>query len=154
MRKLLSMLVAVGALAVPATATADPGNGAQHFEEVFCETNPDYATACFNQQFVVNRTENENNISMFVHLQYQFSFTGLGQNVGCSRSTDGSAKQHVLFKKDTQEAQVEHYRYQFDVVAVQCGQTNVNLRCTEEGAWHYANGELRHESGEYVCEPT
>lgn len=152
MRKLMAVLVAVGALAVPATASADPGNGAQHFADSQCYTYPDYGTFCYDWTNLVNQTENKNNISFMAHSQDRYSFTGSGPMAGCSDSSEGSSKYHMLFKKNTQEVQEQHQRYEYEYTFV-CGIYNVNIHCTSEGAYHYANGQLQFNRYDSVCEP-
>ena len=153
MKRLLMALAATAALGmVPASAGADPGSGAQHHENPGCSTYADFGTVCWDSQSLENVTENKNSVSVFYHLRYEGSWTGSGRFAGCSESYELAQKAHFLFKKGSAENQVEHYRFASDLT-IQCGAINQNVRCTEQGAFHYANGEVRHSRSEFVCEP-
>jgi hypothetical protein len=148
----------LSALVLAEPASADPGNGAQHSKSSGCITEPGLFTLCFEQHIVTNTTENQNNVSMFVHSRSRSTFTGDpfigepgGPDPGCTITDTNTVKNHRLIKADSGVHEF-HFKLRSLDVFVDCPPLP-SQRCTGLTSFHFANGQVQYSRSEGSCDP-
>jgi hypothetical protein len=147
-----SVLSVLGGLALAGTASADPGNGAQHLDISRC-VELALGVLCTDEDLLINQTENPKVVEFFIHTEGSTTFTGAagGQAEGCSQTSQYTAKSHSLLKAGEFDPQVQAVKGETVTITVDC--FGASVTCAFTNSFHYANGRLQYDRLEGSCAP-
>ena len=141
-KELLAGFVATLLLAAPAAAA--PGEGAEAFKYEYCQAD-DLTTFCAKGHSVYQTTETPSgNVKVVVNTSYYYSVSAPDCNY------DNTGQDHYTYLLTPEEFQQSHTVQSFDFHSSCFGTVE---HCTFYNNIAFANGEVRAEKSEYVCEP-
>jgi len=142
----------LSALTLAGTASADPGNGAQHHDYAYCREDA-LGVFCAEGKGVIQSTANSNVIQFFVHTEGRVTFTGAAgsEAEGCSQTEQFTTKIHYLYHIGVSEPQVLAYKSDTVMIVVDCFGESVT--CALTPSYHYVNGRLQYNRQEGSCQP-